>query len=213
MKRPSLLTPRSLVILPLLLCASAGAAGPNLAKYPLRIQVLTSNSGSRFPTVFVPNIPTIDDADSSDAALMVGSFYQQIDPKPVFYGVGRADLLAPPATQGLTFRYNGCAARIRVSMPRLPLAARWKTPGKKLEVLLPADDAPSPGHSIRIKKCTLAVTLHRNVYLRLRNGLLVQVSQQDYARKPALHEFVVGGGPTTLIPHPTAQSVPPPPLR
>ena len=38
----------------------------------------------------------------------------------------------------------------------------------------------------------MTVTLHSFVYLLLRNGTLIEISQEDYWKKPALRVFLSG---------------------
>ncbi len=91
------------------------------------------------------------------------------------------------------------------------LPARWKSPGRKLEVLIPSDRIPANGRLVPPERCTLTVTLHDFVYLLLRNGSLIEISQEDYWKKPALRIFLSGRSPAiqprlqqyTIPAHPT----------
>jgi hypothetical protein len=115
---------------------------------------------------------------------------------PEYSGIGRGDLVSPPSiTQALTFTYDNCT-RIRVRPGFQSLPARWKKPGKKLEVVIPSDDIPAGDRPLPPIKCSLTVTLHPFVYLLLRNGRLIEVSQEDYWKKPVLRAFLSGGTPT-----------------
>jgi hypothetical protein len=112
--------------------------------------------------------------------------------EPVYAGAGRGDLVSPPSsTQGLAFRYDNCS-RVRVPPGFQALRARWKKPGKQLEVLVPSDAIPVDGKPLPLERCTFTVTLNDFVYLLLRNGALIQVSQKDYWEKPALRVFLSG---------------------
>jgi hypothetical protein len=110
----------------------------------------------------------------------------------VFSGEGRGDLVSPPTgTQGISFHYDNCS-RVRVHSGFQSLPARWKKPGERLEVLIPSDDIPVNGRPLPPVRCSFTVTMHDFVYLLLRNGKIVEVSQDVYRQKPALREFLSG---------------------
>ena len=132
---------------------------------------------------------------------MRGGMLDNSDDAPDFSGAGRGDLVSPPSgTQGINFRYDNCS-RVRVNPGFYSLNARWKKPGKQLEVLIPSDAIPANGRPLPLERCTFTVTLNENVYLLLRNGKLIQVSQKDYWAKPALRIFLSG---TATPGHPAA---------
>ena len=111
-----------------------------------------------------------------------------------FSGGGRADLVTPPdQTVGLTFTYEGCS-RVRVPPGFQGLEARWSKPGQKLEVKVPSE-ALTDG-SIPTRHCTLKVSPQPLVYLRMRNGAILRVTQEAYAKKPSLRVFLSGGTET-----------------
>jgi hypothetical protein len=83
--------------------------------------------------------------------------------------------------------------RVPVGFQSLP--ARWKKRGT-LEVLVPSDAIVESDRDMPARKCTLKVTLQEFVYLRMRNGSLVKVSQDAYYRKPSLRVFLSGGSET-----------------
>jgi hypothetical protein len=113
-----------------------------------------------------------------------------------FSGAGRADLVTPPSgTEALNFTYEGCP-RVRVPPGFQGLQARWKKPGK-LEVLVPSDAIAGGNNPPPTQRCTFTVTTHEFVYLRLRDGSILNVSQEAYLRKPALRVFL-SGPPETL---------------
>ena len=199
-------------------CVATGwARSPNLAKYPLRVHVLASDETHQTPRMspgeslvcdniggmldsIGPNLGgpiTISgvsgDPCSMGAAIVMGRLMDlPEDQQPVFSGSGRGDLVTPPTgTAGLTFTYNDCV-RVRVRPGFESLPARWKKPGKRLEVLMPSDDIPEGGRPLPPVKCSLDVTLHDFVYLLLRNGKLVEVTQDAYWQKPALRVFLSG---------------------
>jgi len=194
----------------------ADAGSPKLSKYPLRVHVLASDETHRTPRMSPgeavacdgiegmldavdpnPGAPLSLTGISSDpcslhAGIVVGRLLNLPDEEPVFSGEGRGDLVSPPSgTQGLTFRYDDCM-RVRVHPGFESLPARWKKPGKTLEVLMPSDDIPENGRPLPPVKCSFKVTLHDFVYLLLRNGKIVEVSQDAYWQKPALRVFLSG---------------------
>jgi hypothetical protein len=81
---------------------------------------------------------------------------------------------------------------VRVHPGFQSLPARWKKPGQRLEVLIPSDEIPQEGRPLPPLRCTFTVTLHDFVYLLLRNGKLIEVSQEDYRERPALRMFLSG---------------------
>jgi hypothetical protein len=95
----------------------------------------------------------------------------------------------------MTFQYDNCV-RVRVRPGFESLPARWKKPGRKLEVLVPSDDIPVSGQPLPPVKCSLTVTLHDYVYLRLPGGKVIKVTQEVYQARPALRDFLSGGAET-----------------
>jgi hypothetical protein len=195
--------------------ATAWAGGPRLEKYPLRVHVLASDETHKTPRMSPgealacdsiegmldsispnPGGPITISGVSSDpcslhAGMVVGRLMDLPEEEPVFSGTGRGDLVTPPGgTQGMTFRYDDCV-RVRVRPGFESLPARWKKPGK-LEVLMPSDDIPVSGRPLPPVRCSFQVELHDFVYLLLRNGKLVEVTQEAYWRKPALRVFLSG---------------------
>lgn len=215
---PGLPLSRCLRVFPLLLLASlcaapASARAPKLSRYPLRVHVLAAGESYRTPRMN-PGLPAA--CDSVDGVLssislgggglngfsgdpcaigpdfMRGGMLDNSDDAPAFSGSGRGDLVSPPSqTQGIDFRYDNCS-RVRVNPGFYSLSARWKKPGKKLEVLIPSDAIPDNGRPLPLERCTFTVTLNEYVYLLLRDGKLIQVSQKDYWAKPALRVFLSG---------------------
>jgi hypothetical protein len=200
--------------------AVAHAGTPNPTRYPLHLHILASDTTYRTPRMN-PGIPascdTVDGVLSSISIdsggpislngfagdpcavgpdFMRGGMLDNHDYDPVFSGTGRADLVSPPSTtQGLSFRYDNCG-RMRVPIGFTSLPARWKSFGRKLEVLIPSDRIPVKDRPVPPERCTLTVTLHDFVYLLLRNGSLVEISQEDYWTKPALRVFLSGRTPS-----------------
>ena len=224
------------------LCAAPVAArNPKPPKYPLHVHVLAADESHKSPRMSPGDAAACDAIDdmlssispnpggpisltglsgdpcSLHPEMVTGRLLDLGDDAPVFSGAGRADLVTPPAgTQGFNFHYDDCS-RIRVRPGFQSLAARWKQPGKKLEVLVPSDEIPVNGRPLKPVKCTFAVTMHDYVYLLLRNGNVTQVSQEVYWRRPALRVFLTGMAQTmqprtppqfTISAHPAATAKP-----
>jgi hypothetical protein len=194
----------------------AGAGSPNPAKYPLRIHVLAADESHKTPRMSPGDSVVCDEIEgmldsispnpggpisltglsgdpcSLHPEMVTGRLLDITDDDPVFSGAGRADLVSPPSTtQGLSFQYDNCS-RVRVHPGFQSLPARWKKPGQKLEVLIPSDEIPQEGRPLPPVRCTFTVTLHDFVYLLLRNGKLIEVSQEVYQERPALRMFLSG---------------------
>ncbi len=208
-------TPRPLDLPP------APAAKP--AKYPLRLHVLASDEFHKTvrmqPQYDSASVPDVSSGVAAGGGGGNTSSYTSFGGDDDFSGKGRGDLVSPPkTTQGVSFSYDGCP-RIRVLAGFQGLQARWKTPGKKLEVLLPSEGIPVDDKPLPKEKCTLKVTMHEYVYLKVRTGAIVQVSQEDYWKKPALRMFLSGGvqklevrpARTALKAAPLVAAPPPPP--
>jgi hypothetical protein len=199
----------------------ADARNPNLSRYPLRVHVLASDgahqtprmspaeslvcdqiggmldsigpgSGGPLPLSGITSDPCLLHPELATARLLNVS-----DDDPVFSGAGRGDLVSPPSTtQAISFQYDNCA-RVRVHSGFASLPARWKKPGSRLEVLVPSDAIPVNNRPVPPVRCTFTVTTHDFVYLLLRDGRLVEVSQDLYWSKPALRQFL-SGRPETI---------------
>ena len=203
-----------------LLAAPLQAAHPRLEKYPLRVHILAADDTREVPRMGPAEsvvCDTIDDMLSSispdpggpvtlsgvsadpcalHAPVVAGRFLDINTTERVYAGQGRADLVSPPdMTQGFSFNYDNCG-RVRVLSGFHSLPARWKKHGQKLEVLVPSDEIPVGGTPLPPLRCSLTVTLHDFVYLLLRNGRVIEVSQEDYWKKPALRVFLSGTTPT-----------------
>jgi hypothetical protein len=199
---------RLVKLLPLLSFAIAAtlpahASGPDLTKYPLRIQVLASTAHASIATnpFGGSGSPQIEGVDLPSASAMGA----ELDYNTTIYdGRGWGNLVSTDVPQALRFTYDSCLNRIPVTASKEPLAARWKKPHKgkaMMEVLVPMEVIPSPKHpeqsdKRRYAKCDVPVTLYTYVYLRLHNGSLIRVTKQAYLAKPALHELAEGPSPT-----------------
>ena len=192
---------------------TVSARAPKPSRYPLRVHVIASDTSYKTPRMGPGESAVCDaiegildtvspspygpvsltgvsgDPCSLHPEMVTGSLFD-LEEDPVFSGEGRADLVSPPTTtQGFSFHYDNCG-RMRVNTGFQSLPARWKQPGKKLEVLIPSDEIPTDGHPLKPQRCILTVTLHDYVYLLLRNGAIIQISQEDYWKKPALRVFL-----------------------
>jgi hypothetical protein len=180
------------------------ASGPDLTKYPLRIQVLAASAHASIAKDPFKNSgpPQIEGADIPSS----GSMGAELDYNTtIFNGKGWGNLVSTDVPEALTFTYESCLNRIPITVSKEPLAARWKKLRKKqratMEVLVPIDVIPSAKHPAnadkpRFAKCDLPVILHTYVFLRLRNGSIIKVSHDAYVKKPALHEFAENPVPT-----------------
>jgi hypothetical protein len=190
----------------------------DLAKYPLRVHILAADRTDRVERMKPGESVACDSIGDMVSSIspnpdgpvtLTGVFYDpcsfradvivgrqlNINNGYVYSGAGRADLVSPPGgTQGFSFEYRNCG-RVRVLSGFQSLPARWKKPGQ-LEVLLPSDEIPTNGRPLRPERCTLTATLHDFVYLLLRNGTVVQVSQETYWEHPAMRTFLRGNPET-----------------
>ncbi|MEO6803578.1 MAG: hypothetical protein ABI197_10095 [Granulicella sp.] len=175
----------------------ANARGPDVSKYPLRIQVLASTAHSRLPADPFAGGGDMPQVEGFEMPSLMGVGLQLSYNIPVYDGRGWGDLVSSEVPQALTFSYDNCLNRIAVSMAKEPLAARWKKnqSGRVLEALVPLEVIPSPRHPermdvVKYDKCDMPVTLYTYVYLLLRDGSLARVSRQGYLNKPSLRQFV-----------------------
>jgi hypothetical protein len=194
--------------------AQNARAARKAAAYPLRLHVLAIDDAH--PTVRLqPNWCSLTVADvgntpgtaggGADPCANSGSMGFGGDDD--FSGAGRADLVTPPSgTQALSFTYEGCS-RMRIPSGFQGLSARWKKPEKKLEVLVPTDAIVAADRPLPTEKCTVTVTMRDFVYLRLRSGSLVEVTQEAYFNRPALRRFLSGGAQTLETRSPPVVSV------
>jgi hypothetical protein len=121
----------------LLLSVPAFAGGRNAADFPLRVHIFQFNSHSHYA-------------------------YRALD---AVDGEGRANLYENGEPRGFDFAYH-CGDRLMGSAGFETYLARWKKPGKELEVLLPVFGKPGATES-----CELKVNMKETAYYR-HNGLL-----------------------------------------
>jgi len=186
-------------------------------KYPLRFHVLAADE-AHLTVRFQPQYDSGNVPDVSTGVIAGGggggstSSYTSFGGDDDYTGRGRGDLVSPPHdTAGVSFTYEGCN-RIKVLTGFQSLPARWKVQGKKLEVLFPSQEIPDGDKPLKSEKCTLKVTMHEFIYLRVKSGNLIQVSQEDYWKKPSLRMFLSGPSETLQrCPERTALKATPPP--
>jgi hypothetical protein len=121
----------------LMLAIAVPAGGRTAADYPLRIQVLDVNWHSHYNQNRV-----LDFVD----------------------GEGRANLFENKEPRGFDFGYT-CNERFRGSMGYETYMARWKKPGRELEILVPVMGKPGVGDA-----CVLKVDMKDTVYFK-HNGM------------------------------------------
>ena len=121
----------------LLLTSVAFAGKLDTADYPLRVHVFAFNGSAHYR----------------------GGSLDQVD------GDGRANLYENGDPKGFDFSYS-CGVRLNVSPGFETYPARWKKPGKSMEIVLPVFGKPGAGES-----CELKVLMKDSVYVR-RNGLI-----------------------------------------
>jgi hypothetical protein len=204
------------LLLSLVSGASHAQNAAHPSKYPLRLHVLaiddahpTLRMQPNWCSLTVPDLGgnpgTAAGGNGDPCANSSGSLSFGGDDD--FTGAGRGDLVTPPnVTQALSFTYEGCS-RMRIPSGFQGLAARWKKLGQKLEVLVPTDAVVAGNRPLPTQKCTVTVTLRDFVYLRLRSGAMVEVSQQAYWKRPALRVFLSGGTKTLETRSPPVVSV------
>jgi len=185
----------------------ASGRGPDVSKYPLRIQVLAATAHSRLRQD--PFAGGGAGQEEVDVPMLMGAGPQLgLYSTPVYYGEGWGDIVSSETPQAVKFSYANCLNRIASTMATEPLPARWTESGKghAMEVLVPLEVIPSAGHPAQANNrkyvaCEIPVTLYDYVYLLLRSGSIIKVSRQAYAEKPQLHRFVENADPT-LKEHP-----------
>jgi len=123
----------------LLLSATALAGGHNLAEYPLRVHIFQFSGYSHYSGQ-VRSLEAVD-------------------------GEGRANLYENGQPRGFEFKYR-CGERLRVSEGFETYLARWKKPGKEIEILLQQYGKPDSYDT-----CDLTVLMKENVVYSRHNGV------------------------------------------
>jgi hypothetical protein len=122
----------------LLLSTAVLAGGKNAADYPLRVHIFSYNGHSHY-------------------------YYHSLD---MVDGEGRANLYENGEPRGFDFSYH-CADRLRVSAGYETYMARWKKPGKNIEILLPVFGKPGA-----MEGCELLVDMKADTAYTRHNGML-----------------------------------------
>ena len=98
-------------------------------------------------------------------------------------GEGRGNLYENGQPRGFDFGYR-CGERLRNSVGFETYIARWKKPGRELEILLPVLGG-KPG---QMDSCELEVTMKDGAYY-MHNGGLGEESQQDFKNWMQKHQY------------------------
>lgn len=137
------------------LLSTAALAARNPADYPLRVHIFQFNGHSAY-------------------------YYQRVE---YVDGEGRANLFENSNPVGFDFSYR-CSERLRVSAGYETFLARWKKPGKEIEILLPEFGKPGAATA-----CDLEVLMKDNqVYVR-HNGLLSEEPAARYKAWMVKHQY------------------------
>lgn len=158
------------------LLSTAALAARNPADYPLRVHIFAHSSVSHY---WGPG-----GARSLDA----------VD------GEGRANLYENGEPRGLDFRYD-CGSRMMNSMGYETYPARWKKPGKELQILLPADGGA----------CNLKVDVKPNVVYHRHNGNLEEEPAARFKEWMVKHQYDPEHGldlPVAAAPEPKPAQAP-----
>lgn len=132
-----LIIPVTLAAAFLLVSSTARAGGHNPADYPLRVHIFQNDGHSHYMQ------RSLDYVD----------------------GEGRANLYENGEPQGFDYAYR-CGERLMSSMGFETYMARWRKPGKTLELLLPVMGNPNAAHT-----CELNVDLKQGMAYFRRNGM------------------------------------------
>ncbi len=144
------------LVVGLLVATVAWAGKWSAADYPLRVHIFQFNSHSHY---YDRSLDAVD-------------------------GEGRANLFENGQPLGFDFGYR-CATRIMVSPGYETYMARWKKPGRELEILLPVLGG-KPGE---MNSCDFKVTLKEDsVYVR-HNGLLGEEPAAKYKEWMVKHQY------------------------
>ncbi len=137
-------------VLCMLLSSTVLASSHNPADYPLRVHIFHHSSHSHYYW------HTLDQVD----------------------GEGRANLFENGDPHGFDFRYD-CGNRLMNSAGYETYLARWKKPGQKLEILLPAGGGT----------CNLQVDVKADIVYRKHNGELGEEPAAKYKAWMIKHQY------------------------
>ena len=154
----------------LLLSTVALAGKTSAADYPLRVHIFSYNGHSHYYS------GTLDMVD----------------------GEGRANLYENGEPRGFDFSYR-CADRLRASPGFETYMARWKKPGKDIEILLPVFGKPGAADG-----CELKVLMKDSAYTR-HNGLLGEEPAAAFKEWMVKHQYDPEHGKDLPVNPPNAQ--------
>jgi hypothetical protein len=141
----------------LLFSTAALAGGYKLADYPLRVHIYSHNSHSHY--------------------------YSPTRSLDVVDGEGRANLFENGAPLGFEFSYR-CGERLRNSDGFETYMARWKKPGRTLEILLPVLGKPNAADS-----CELKVEMKDGIAYRRHNGQMIEEPAAEFKEWMEKHQY------------------------
>jgi hypothetical protein len=156
----------------LLLSTAVQAAGGGGAAYPLRVHIFQRDSHSHYYR---------------------GQSLDYVD------GEGRANLYENGEPHGFDFSYR-CGERLMVSAGYETYFARWKKPGKTLELLLPVMGKPGAADA-----CELQVEMKNAAYYR-HNGAVDEEPEATFKDWMDRHQYDPENGkndPVPVAPAPT----------
>jgi hypothetical protein len=140
----------------LLLATAAWAGKWSAADFPLRVRIFQFNAHSHY---YDRSLDAVD-------------------------GEGPADLFENGQPLGFDFGYE-CGSRIMVSPGYETYMARWKKPGRELEILLPTLGG-KPGE---MNSCNLEVTLKDDLVYVRHNGLMSEEPAAKYKAWMIKHQY------------------------
>lgn len=140
-----------------LFSAAAWAGKWNAADYPLRVLVIQWNNSSSYR----------------------GGALEEVN------GRGRANLFENGDPKGFQFEYD-CGARVLGSPGYETYLARWKKPGREIEVLVPVIG----GKPNEVNTCTMKVTVNpETAYYRRGNGIVQEEPAAQYKSWMMKHKY------------------------
>jgi hypothetical protein len=157
----------------LLFSTVASAGKTSAADYPLRVHIFSYNGHSHY-------------------------YYQSLE---MVDGEGRANLYENSEPRGFDFSYR-CADRLRVSPGFETYMARWKKPGKEIEILLPVFGKPGAADG-----CVLMVLMKDTAYTR-HNGLLGEEPAAEFKSWMEKHQYDPEHGKDEPVNPPSAKTPP-----
>ena len=152
-------------------------AARNLAEFPLRVHIFQFNSHSHY--------------------------YSPTRSLEVVDGEGRANLFENGEPRGFDFKYR-CGERLRGNAGYETYPAKWKKPGRELEILL-----PQFGKQDAYDACDLEVLMKSGIVYRHTNGGLGEEPAARFKEWMEKHQYDPEHGknePVAVAPAPAAES-------